>query len=441
MKKLLLLGLSSAFVLSTASAATMSELESRIEALEYQGYENYTKITGSLEYRFDSVSTEYKDNITTVNTATNTAETSLKGRNSGAGYESLFFSMNIESTPTDKLSFYGKLSMAKYANVLNSSGTLTENAAFNDLSRGSVQSSSALFVERAFFNYAISKKFTFTAGRLPTSHGAPRHFSENSTRRGNYPILAFGGNWDGTALTYTINETDNVKLVYTPVSTRNFSGAIQDGVADKSGKTVDTKVPAYTLLYEKEKANAFGARNFYFIASYYNLKDMPTLPGTASDLYLTLDRYSFYTELSGVNDSNFDVAFHAVQSITKSKGKYGSYGWLTNDSSDTKQGTAFGLMGRYALTNSMKVGYEYFNGSKDVFLYDSVNQDGVSRYTTVGDMHHVFLNHQFSGNFKVVVGHIMQNTSHYRKAFGLLGESEKGKIVRQNTYARFIANF
>jgi hypothetical protein len=441
----LLLSFSIILVSFGASAATIEELEQRIEALEYQGYENYTKITGSLEYRIDSVSTEYKKDNTVLNTNTGSAVTNSKGSKTGSGYDSIFFNMNIESRPSDKLSFFGKLSMAKYSNLLNNGGASkdVEDRTFNDLSRGSTQTSTDLMVERAFFNYKFTKTFTFTAGRLPTSHGAPRHFSEGSTRRGNYPIVSFGGNWDGVAGTYNLNEDSNVKFIYNPVQQLMIDNLSQN-VEGNDGKTVNGKVPAYTLLYEYHKANVFGSKQFYFIGSYFSVKEMPTLTAktaAGSNLKMSLQRTSFYTEFSRIANSNFDFAMHGVYSSTKSEGKYTStYGWLTNKDKETNTGTGLGLLTRYNLGSS-QIGYEYFTSSKNLFLFDPSSQSGVSIYTTAGDAHHLFFNQKFEGGFKVVVGSILQNNKYSSIAYGLLGERVDADIVSTNTYARFIANF
>ncbi|MFT6631386.1 MAG: hypothetical protein ACJAS4_001335 [Bacteriovoracaceae bacterium] len=440
MKKLLILGMSSMFAFSAAAQT----LEERVEALEYAGYENYTKVGGRLEYRFDSYTREIKDDYTVVNTNTNSGEARSTGKQA-AGYQRVFLNLNISSIPSDKLSFYGKLSMAKYVNHFNTDGgTSPEDSAFNDLSRGISASSSSLFVERAFANYAFSKNLTLTFGRLPTSHGAPRQFSSNEAKKGNYPVLSFGGNWDGMALSYGLESGHAFKLVYTPVSSVPFNGQMLDGLSDSSGDKVDVNSPAYALIYEFDKANFAGSRNFYFTATYFTVKDMPTLPSsTGSNLYLSLDRTSFYSEFSGIKGSNFDVYLHGVSTVTKSKGGLtGVGGWLTSSTdSDTKNGTAMGFGAKYSLNSKIKLGLEYFTGSEDAFLYDSANQDAASIYTTYGNAQHLFYSHSFEGGLDIVLGHIIRNSDTTRKAFNLIGASSDIDNIETNTYAKFISKF
>jgi hypothetical protein len=454
MKKLIILGMSTAFAMN----ASAQSLEDRVEALEYAGYESYTKVGGRLEYRFDSTRSEWGKDQTYLNTGAGILQSNNKGRVTGSGYQTVLLNLNIESKPSDKLTFYGKLSMAKYTNHLSDkSGAKSEDTSFNDLSRGTTASSSDIFVERAFINYNVTKNLTFTLGRLPTSQGAPYHFSEGSTRKGNYPILAFGGHWDGVAATYNLGSGQSFKLVYTPVSSFNPAKGASEPIQDSDGNAVDSNSNAYTAIYELERANTLGARNFYFLASYYSLKDMPTLPndGAASatnipsNLYLSLDRISLYGEWNGIADSKFDAAFHAVQSSTKTKGQFdttalglGKLGWMSNSDSDTLTDTAYGVLFRYSLTATSKIGYEYFTAGKNVFLYDPTNQNGASIYTTIGgSAQHVFYQQDFDGGLKVVLGHIMKQSDYSRKVFGLFGDAEKADITSSNSYARFIASF
>lgn len=438
MKKLLVLSMSSMVALG-ASAQT---LEERVEALEYSNYENYTKVSGSLEYRFDSYSIERKDAYGVFNTVTSATDTKTVGKQA-AGYQRVFFNLDIASKPSDKLSFYGKLAMAKYANLFNSDGgTTPENQAYSDLTRGNLASSNSIFVERAFANYSLTKNLTFTFGRLPTSHGAPRQFSSNEARKGNYPILSFGGSWDGMALSYGLEGGHAFKLVYTPISTIPFKADIVGGITDSAGDTVDVNVPAYAAIYEFDRANFAGSRNFYFTGTFFSLKDMPTLSGAASNLYLSLQRTSIYAEFSGIKNSNLDAYFHAVSTVTESKGKFATAGgWLTDKESDEVTGNAYGFGVKYSIKPNIKIGAEYFYGSEDAFLYDSSSQDPGNIFTTWGDAQRVFYSHDFDGGFKMVLAHSIKNSKYTRAVIAQIGATQEIDNVEQNTSARFIAKF
>lgn len=439
MKKLFVLGMGSLFAFGT----TAQTLEERVEALEFASYENTTKIGGRLEYRFDSYTREIKDSYNILNTNTNSVEARSEGTE-GAGYQRVFLNVDISANPSPKLSFYGKLSMAKYVNHFNNdSGTKPEDGAYNDLSRGNSAGSSTVFVERAFANYSFNKKLTLTFGRLPTSHGAPRHFSTNESRRGNYQVLSFGGNWDGMALSYGLGGGQALKFVYTPISTIPFDGEILTGIDDAEGENVKSNTPSYALIYEVEKTNFASANNFYFTFTHLIIDKMATLPSTSSDLYLTLTRSSIYTELTGIAGSKFDGYAHFVSTNTESEGEIstGVGGWLTDEDEGSVSGTAYGLGARYSFQQNMKLGFEYFVGGEDAFLYDSANQDAANIYTTYGTGYKLFYSHDFDGGFKVVVGHAIRNSEYNRTAFNLIGATSEIDNVENNSYASFIAKF
>lgn len=439
MKKIFLISI---FCLPSMGLFAQS-IEERVEALEFASYEQTTKVGGRLEYRFDSYTREIKESYGILNTNTNSLEARNEGK-SGTGYQRVFLNLDVSSNPSDKLSFFGKLSMAKFVNHFNDDGgTRPEDGAYSDLATGNNAGSSSIFVERAFANYSFSKKLTLTFGRLPTSHGAPRHFSTNESRRGNYQILSFGGNWDGMALSYGLAQGQSLKLVYTPISTIPFNGEALTGIDDAEGETTKTNSPSYALIYEFDRSNFASANNFYFTFTHLSVDKMPTLPSASSDLYLTLTRTSFYTELTGIANSKFDGYAHFVSTTTKSEGEIAPTvgGWLTEEDEDEVSGTAYGLGIRYSIKPNMKIGLEYFAGGEDAFLYDSANQDAANIYTTYGTGYKLFYSHDFDGGFKMVLGHAVRNSEYGRTAFNLIGTTNEIDNVENNSYASFIASF
>ena len=210
MKKLFVLGLGSLFALS----ANAQSLEERVEALEFQSYGNFFKMSGQLEMRWDVANREVKDgyqsltNLATYN-ASATAAIVADGGTPGAKYVAwaatdcgeavatgtktkdgcatykdgqkdsatlgqLFLRLNMESKPSDRLSFYGRLSMAKYMTMTSESGIAAKTGdAFYDFSAGTSPRDASIWVERAFANYKTSNNGVFTFGRLPTINGAP----------------------------------------------------------------------------------------------------------------------------------------------------------------------------------------------------------------------------------------------------------------------------
>ncbi len=161
MKKLLTTTTMSMLVVAGAQAQT---LEERVEALEYKSYENFLKVSGELEMRFDSVNRNNKEGYTYITDATaygtdlgtaaaSSATATFLGTECGenwttnnskdgcvtlgddqkdnATYARMFMNLNIESNPSNRLTFFGRLSMAKYLSEISSTPVQTEHMIFN----------------------------------------------------------------------------------------------------------------------------------------------------------------------------------------------------------------------------------------------------------------------------------------------------------------------
>lgn len=473
MKKLLTTTTMSMLVVAGAQAQT---LEERVEALEYKSYENFLKVSGELEMRFDSVNRNNKKaytaitNATTYGTALQTAGstnsvafqqadcgevyagTSKKegcvtygeDQKDNATYARMFMNLNIESNPSNRLTFYGRLSMAKYLSEISATGTRPNEAAFSDLSAGANADRSDLWVERAFANYKMNDTTTLTFGRLPTIDGAPLHHHRNQPMTGNYPILAFSASFDGVAVTKNFGNAHTARVIYSPFSTPNYNDSITKQT-NSDGDRVPRLADAFAAMYEYNTQVSF-ARKLHVIAMHNSIGSMP-IAGT--NLTLGLQRTSFYAELLGIAGSNFSVAVHGMSSTTKSDGTVigltGSGGWLTTEDEDTNTGSASGALVKYNFNSGfMKnsaLGVEFFTGSKGAFLYDSANNDPVSMYTTYGSAYRVFYAKDFEGGLKWVAQYMNQQQDYTYAYVGLIGD-EQG-IDRNTSFVStsLIANF
>ncbi len=196
MKKLLLLGMSSAFAFS----AWAQTLEERVEALEYAGYEDIFRFSGQLELMY-ATSTE-EDN-----------EDDTQG--SGQAWRS-WLKLDMEAKPSDKMTFYGRLSMAKFVNRMSNYTDGTLGDIDGQLDEGQNPKGSEVFIERAFVNYQASDKLVFTMGRMPTANGSPYHLTRNESSGGAYPLLSYNAFFDGGAVSYNLMDSLSVKFIYTP---------------------------------------------------------------------------------------------------------------------------------------------------------------------------------------------------------------------------------
>lgn len=479
MKKIAIAGIS-ALMMTQGHAQS---LEERVEALEYQSYENFFKVRGSLEMRFDFVSRDNKDTYTTVsdpgkfaeavvavaalaNVNGTTAQGLVAGTACGADISGtgviredcntvdegkdnsrvgrVFLNLDMESNPSDKLSFYGRLSMAKNLSVISSTGGNPDDAAFSDLSAGATASDSSIWVERAFANYQVNDDLTFTFGRLPTIDGAPQHHHTDEPMAGNYPILAFSGIFDGMALTQNFGK-HTARVVYSPFSSVNFNDGISQ-IQDPNGDKISRMEDAYALMYEYSNADFDFARKVNVIAMHNMVGNMPIL---GTDLKLGIQRTSIYAEALDIANSGFTLAVHGMSSITESEGAISSAlgveGWLTDEQDDKTTGTAYGILGKYNFRNGFmkgsSIGAEYFHGDKGAFLYDSANVDPVSMYTTFGDAYRVFYTKNFEGGLKWNVQYMNQQQDYTYEYVGLIGDLQE--IDRNTSFisTSFIANF
>lgn len=493
MKKLMILGMSSAIALS----ASAQSLEERVEALEFKSYENFFKVSGQLMMRWDAANRNNKDRYdygtsltdyattvitkkatyatlaassaataaaylsdynstdcggttTIASTAKNGCVTRGKDQKDNGTMGSLFLKLNLESKPTDRLTFYGRLSMSKYMNVgTSTNGTQTgasenmpgSNDAFYDYRAGSQQRDSSVWVERAFANYKISDHGVFTFGRLPTIYGAPKHLKTGQSMMGNYPLAAFASIFDGMAYTHGLNGGHTLRVVYSTFQNIAFQDQI------KGDSKADTKADAFTFMYELERSFSWARKmHLIFMQTHF---DKMMLSGT--DLTMAQDRTSLYTEFLGVAGSKFDIAFSYYQSIVNSKNNITGTGatssiafggWLTGEADDTKTtGGGYGAVLRYEVTNKIKVGYEMFHNDKNAFAYDTANNEQVSIYNNYGTGQRIFYVQDLQGGLKVQADYTTVQTDYIRPYVNLIGEAEKVDVKTDVFAMRFITNF
>jgi hypothetical protein len=471
-KNILAIGLT---VLSVAVHAKDKTIEERVEELELSRDLDWIKWGGSLETRLDYTDSKRKKDYTTISPTTGMPQNRTKGTDIDHYYR-LWANLNMEARPNDRLSFFGRLSAAKYFSVLGTDGQ--PSTAFSDLSAGQAPNSSTLFLERAFANYAINKNLTFTMGRLPTIDGPNKHMALNQQLSGNYPTLAYSAILDGFALTHSQKIDDNssfrAKIIYTPTSTVNNSGRVTNGsqiLRDQDGNRIGTTSDFYSFLAEYETTGASFFKKNLTMFQYLHGEQNPFyvspvdlgLPGGAvvgSDLKVSVDRFVLYSEFEKIFNSEFDFAFQGMYSFTKSRGDLTectggpacaavdptTQGWSTNKDKDEMAGIASALTVRYQTPfkalNRPKIGAEYFRGSKQAYLYDAANINPINMYATQnGDVYHLFWNQAFDGGLYLNLGYMYQKQNLAREMFSVFGDGVKTNNINQNFYASLLATF
>lgn len=450
MKKIILLGMGTLL----ASGAFAQTIEERVEALEFQGYENIFKFSGQLEMRYDSLSTKIDDDgadglAANLAPAVDDSYSKSFWRN--------FARINFAATPNDKLSVFGRLSASFYSNKqseysgLNLATSLSEGGV-----AGGSRSTEAYF-ERFFVNYRFTQDFTFTFGRLPTANGTPYHLERNESQAGVYPVFAYNSLLDGVAGTYKLNPEWNLKFVYTPFTFLNEGSSTAKSyrnATNDAGEEINTTQSAFAFITEYEKGKTALARRTHVTLTYFKLNELALnvkddVTSKQTDVELGLTRLVLAAELSGVSGSKFDLAFQYILEEVESDGLYGpssalssiQLGYLTDEDGDTNSGTSLLLTLRYATTATSKVGIQYFQASEYSFPTDGNTKHAFSMYKVPGSGYHLFYNKAFEGGLSMNIGYATHNQTHEATASGVFGPTRKVNNVRQDIYTSFIANF
>lgn len=457
-------GLAVLALTAPAFAQDTKALESRIEALELSRDLNWVKLGGSLETRYDYIDYERNKGYSLFTDA-GPSTVNKGGRNDS--YYRMWANVNMEAKPSDRLTFFGRLSMAKYFSVLGSNGQPSAN--FADLADGQATNRSFLFMERAFVNYSIDKNWTFTMGRLPTIDGPNKHIALNQQIMGNYPALAYSAILDGFALTYaTQPTTDSVfrtKLIYTPLQSVNYQGTGTSNLKDANGDSIRTSSDFVSLLAEYEKYNASWFKKNMTIFQALHGEQNPfyqpasgsgATANTGSDLYVSVNRFVIYTDFEKVAGTNFDFAAQFMYSMVNSRGSLingnlntnvtGNVGWGTDKRSDDQTGYASVITARYQLDlpslNRPKIGAEWFHSSEDAYVYDAANVNPINMYGSQdADVYHVFYNHTFDGGLALNTGYMYRKQNSVRGFSNVLGKNQDADNKDQNVYVSLLATF
>lgn len=449
----------------SASAATMSELESRIEELEYASYANFFNWSGTLENRFDYSTREDMKNEVTGNSS----------------YFSTQLKLDMASNPTKRLNFVGRISMRKYWNNGSFDGEAngktgskyaggmggTGDGIFNTWSNGRTIGNGTPYIERAYINYSFTDSLVFTIGRLPTIDGMPKHISTGEGQQGSYPVLAFSAILDGMALTHKADifgGTLNTRAIYTPFHYANFgsatgtkTGQVPANQKDSDGERISTNDPMYSLMLDFNKKTSF-AQNLNVILQYVKIDDAffgasgqntDALGNSVSDAASSTFRFdvstiALYTELRRIMNTGFTLALSYNMTDYGSRGGLSSLGLNggcdNNSETCDVDGSRYIVSARYDFAK-FGFGAEYIDNEANTFAYDTTPMGPISIYgTAASTAKHFFANYNVDQNMRLVLGYAKQNIEK-TYTYSVLGKGDEADIDRDNFYTRLIATF
>ncbi len=280
--------------------------------------------------------------------------------------------LNMNADINDKTKFYGRLSMAKNWSQMGWSGSpLDLDAGRNTRSSGPV-----LYVDRAYLDYYITPEWIATIGRQPGTDGPGSNLRNNALRQSTYPALAINALGDAAVITYKPESLQDHKVAIRAAYGKTYQwdeeGKIRDWMSDQK----DADANLYYAAVEGElPIEGMGDNLIIFNVAHMTDFALP-IPGSIlldDDEVVNLGNltlanihfenykafgtnFNWFASLGYSNGSNNEI--NPLLSATLQGKGYG------NGKFNEKDGYAVHVGGRYDFTKALKVGYEFFWGSR-----------------------------------------------------------------------------
>ncbi len=284
------------------------------------------------------------------------------------------FMLCMHADITDKMKFHGRLSMYKYW----ADSTKHLYSQYDNM-QGRVPSDSSVYLERAYVDWYFDALVpsALTIGRQPSADGPSHQYKENTTRKSTYSALVFDGASDGIVYTADLSKP----LHITNAKLRLAYGKGFQNDETKIGVTNAFLGSQNSALKDTNVAGIFFESNLpkltksLFQIGYVHMSNViANAMETDSNENKNLGDINFIgmmAQASNIKDSNLDLFAHIGISKAKPSDVLYTYngqnfGLLRDgidDDTDTKNGYAFWLGGRYTF-DKLKVGLEYNQGSK-----------------------------------------------------------------------------
>ncbi|EAV9559402.1 outer membrane tyrosine kinase [Campylobacter jejuni] len=312
--------------------------------------------------------------------------------------------LNMNADINDKTKFYGRLSMAKNWSQMGWSGSpLDLDAGRNTRSSGPV-----LYVDRAYLDYYITPEWIATIGRQPGTDGPGSNLRNNALRQSTYPALAINALGDAAVITYKPESLQDHKVAIRAAYGKTYqwdeeSGKVRDWMSDQK----DADANLYYAAVEGElPIEGMGDNLIIFNVAHMTDFALP-IPGSmllGDDEVVNLGNltlanihfenykafgtnFNWFASLGYSNGSNNEI--NPLLSIALQSKGYG------NGKFNEKDGYAVHVGGRYDFTKALKVGYEFFWGSRYWYTMSrpSIN-DPLNIRMTRGTAHDVYVIYQ-----------------------------------------------
>ncbi|EHK0491859.1 DUF3373 family protein [Campylobacter jejuni] len=292
--------------------------------------------------------------------------------------------LNMNADINDKTKFYGRLSMAKNWSQMGWSGSpLDLDAGRNTRSSGPV-----LYVDRAYLDYYITPEWIATIGRQPGTDGPGSNLRNNALRQSTYPALAINALGDAAVITYKPESLQDHKVAIRAAYGKTYQWDEEGKVRDWMSDQKDADANLYYAAVEGElPIEGMGDNLILFNIAYLSDFALPlnngpiALPGgTGSGATTILDddgvvnlgdltianlhfenykafgtNFNYFLSL-GYSHGNNNQLSSPLSTILQMQGYNGKF--------NEEDGYAVHVGGRYDFTKALKVGYEFFWGSR-----------------------------------------------------------------------------
>ncbi|EAJ4564982.1 DUF3373 family protein [Campylobacter jejuni] len=282
--------------------------------------------------------------------------------------------LNMNADINDKTKFYGRLSMAKNWSQMGWSGSpLDLDAGRNTRSSGPV-----LYVDRAYLDYYITPEWIATIGRQPGTDGPGSNLRNNALRQSTYPALAINALGDAAVITYKPESLQDHKVAIRAAYGKTYQWDEEGKVRDWMSDQKDADANLYYAAVEGElPIEGMGDNLILFNIAYlsdFALPNGSNKPATILDddgvvnlgdltiANLHFENYkAFGTNFNyfislGYSHGNNNQLTLPLSTILQQQGYNGKF--------NEEDGYAVHVGGRYDFTKALKVGYEFFWGSR-----------------------------------------------------------------------------
>ncbi|MGI7987576.1 DUF3373 family protein [Campylobacter jejuni] len=275
--------------------------------------------------------------------------------------------LNMNADINDKTKFYGRLSMAKNWSQMGWSGSPLDL----DAGRNTRTSGPVLYVDRAYLDYYITPEWIATIGRQPGTDGPGSNLRNNALRQSTYPALAINALGDAAVITYKPESLQDHKVAIRAAYGKTYQWDEEGKVRDWMSDQKDADANLYYAAVEGELPIE-GMGNNLIIFNVAHMTDfalpLPSIPSILNQGVYNLGDLTL-ANIHFENYNAFGTNFNYFASLGYSSGANAHTlsaipAVQSQLEFNEKDGYAVHVGGRYDFTKALKVGYEFFWGSR-----------------------------------------------------------------------------